>query len=93
MKRTLLLLAAFIFSPGLGQRCRRAGPDARRSASSFALMTILRRAPGEQECLDASDEWRNSPREAILALIEEHVSVTLSAKDAGIGAHTEKAGR
>ena len=40
---------------------------------------ILARDPDKLTAFYGSDEWRQGPREAILALIESHVSVVLPA--------------
>ena len=42
----------------------------------YASLEELRRS---QDAFDGSDEWRQGPREATLALIESHISVVLPA--------------
>ena len=58
-------------------------------ADSFCLIRCYRNLVERQASQDAfyvSDEWRNGPREAVLALIDSHTSVVLQLDDAAVQA-------
>jgi hypothetical protein len=56
---------------------------------SFCLIRRYRDLAEREASQDAfygSDEWRNGPREAVLALIDSHASVVLQLDDAAVQA-------
>ena len=58
-------------------------------ADSYCLIRRYRdlaERQASQDALYGSDEWRNGPREAVLALIDRHTSVVLQLEDAAIQA-------